>query len=79
VIFLLRLVAADRRAAGRRRPLASDTPTVGELEDEAPVVDDPGGTGAPPPSHASAAITGDASAATADDGPAGTPGDGVRE
>jgi hypothetical protein len=31
IIFLLRLVAADRR--GRRRPLASDTRTVGELED----------------------------------------------
>ncbi|MEO7664153.1 MAG: hypothetical protein ABIV26_03440 [Candidatus Limnocylindrales bacterium] len=35
VIFLLRLVAADRRATGRRRPLASRTPTVGELEDRA--------------------------------------------
>ena len=36
VIFLLRLVAADRRE-GRRRPLGSATPTVGELEDrEAP-------------------------------------------
>jgi hypothetical protein len=37
VIFLLRLVAADRRAAGsagRRRPMASATKTVGELEDE---------------------------------------------
>jgi hypothetical protein len=34
VIFLLRLVAADRRA-GRRRPLASRSRTVGELEDEA--------------------------------------------
>jgi hypothetical protein len=34
IIFLLRLVAADRR--GRRRPLASPTPTVGELEDAAP-------------------------------------------
>ncbi len=34
VIFLLRLVAADRRE-GRRRPLSSATPTVGELEDEA--------------------------------------------
>jgi hypothetical protein len=33
IIFLLRLVAADRRA-GRRRPLASQTKTVGELEDE---------------------------------------------
>ena len=38
VIFLLRLVAADRRAdraPGRRRPLGSATKTVGELEDEA--------------------------------------------
>jgi len=34
VIFLLRLVAADRRE-GRRRPLAGTTKTVGELEDEA--------------------------------------------
>ena len=34
IIFLLRLVAADRRAAGRRRPLRSETPTVGEIEDE---------------------------------------------
>jgi hypothetical protein len=34
IIFLLRLVAADRR--GRRRPLASATRTVGELEDERP-------------------------------------------
>jgi hypothetical protein len=33
VIFLLRLVAADRRTQGRRRPLASPTKTVGELED----------------------------------------------
>jgi hypothetical protein len=33
VIFLLRLVAADRREA-RRRPLRSATKTVGELEDE---------------------------------------------
>ena len=32
VIFLLRLVAADRR--GRRRPLGSATKTVGEIEDE---------------------------------------------
>ena len=33
IIFLLRLVSADRR--GRRRPLASETKTVGELEDAA--------------------------------------------
>ena len=32
IIFLLRLVAADRR--GRRRPLGSTTKTVGEIEDE---------------------------------------------
>jgi hypothetical protein len=32
IIFLLRLVAADRRS--RRRPLASASMTVGELEDE---------------------------------------------
>jgi hypothetical protein len=36
VIFLLRLVAADRRTSGRRRPMRSATRTVGELEDEAP-------------------------------------------
>ena len=35
MIFLLRLVAASR-SEGRRRPLASPTPTVGEIEDEAP-------------------------------------------
>jgi hypothetical protein len=35
VIFLLRLVAADRRAEARRRPLRSRTKTVGEIEDEA--------------------------------------------
>jgi hypothetical protein len=32
IIFLLRLVAADRQS--RRRPLSSATKTVGELEDE---------------------------------------------
>jgi len=31
IIFLLRLVAADRRS--RRRPLGSGSPTVGEIED----------------------------------------------
>jgi hypothetical protein len=39
IIFLLRLVAAERR--GRRRPLASRTPTVGELEDAAKREDPP--------------------------------------
>jgi hypothetical protein len=37
IIFLLRLVAADRRS--RRRPLGSATKTVGELEDEGTMVD----------------------------------------
>ena len=53
IIFLLRLVAADRRATGRRRPLGSATRTVGELEDEvaagendAPDHDAPGDRGA---------------------------------
>ena len=32
IVFLLRLVAADRRS--RRRPLASVTKTVGEIEDQ---------------------------------------------
>ena len=34
VIFLLRLVAADRRADLRRGPMASRSKTVGQLEDE---------------------------------------------
>ena len=38
IIFLLRLVAAERR--GRRRPLGSATKTVGELEDEAGSADE---------------------------------------
>jgi hypothetical protein len=46
IIFLLRLVAADRRA-GRRRPLASGTRTVGELEDD-PADPATGAHGAPP-------------------------------
>jgi hypothetical protein len=45
LIFLLRLVAADRRDAGRRRPLASPTPTVGQMEDA--LVDRPGAEDAP--------------------------------
>jgi hypothetical protein len=42
VIFLLRLVAADRRAEGRRRPMRSGTKTVGELEDASGQPDEPG-------------------------------------
>ena len=54
MIFLLRLVAAGR-GEGRRRPLASRTPTVGEIEDDAPAEGPPGvrgaETGAPPRAH----------------------------
>lgn len=46
IIFLLRLVAADRRAEARRRPLRSATKTVGELEDERPASEPE--AGAPP-------------------------------
>ena len=45
IIFLLRLVAADRR--GRRQPLASRSPTVGQLEDAAPQAPGPDGTAGP--------------------------------
>ena len=44
IIFLLRLVAADRR--GRRRPLGSETKTGGEIED---VAADPGSSATTPP------------------------------
>jgi hypothetical protein len=45
IIFLLRLVAADRR--GRRQPLASPTPTVGQLEDAEPGPDGTRGDAGP--------------------------------
>ena len=65
VIFLLRLVAADRRD-GRRRPLGSATPTVGQLEDaETPRPSSP--LGPPPPSAA-------ADAQPPPDGPSGNGG-----
>jgi hypothetical protein len=48
IIFLLRLVAADRR--GRRRPLASGSKTVGELEDSTTATsEDADDAEAPPP------------------------------
>jgi hypothetical protein len=47
VIFLLRLVAADRRAELRRAPLTSRTKTVGQLEDES--VPQPSPPAAAPP------------------------------
>jgi hypothetical protein len=95
LIFLLRLVAADRRDAGRRRPLASPTPTVGQLEDallDAPVVADAAAADAAAPDPT---VDGDAERAEASpnaaatgathETPDGTPptvepgSDGVRE
>jgi hypothetical protein len=46
IIFLLRLVAADRRT--RRRPMASATKTVGQIEDEAAGAAPAGGSEAAP-------------------------------
>ena len=60
MIFLLRLVAAGR-SDGRRRPLASTTPTVGEIEDEAPIA----------PADAEAAAASAEHASDAESAPAG--------
>jgi hypothetical protein len=68
MIFLLRLVAAGR-SDGRRRPIASATPTVGELEDEAP----PSGT---VPSATPATTP---APSEPDDGEPRWPGSGMRE
>jgi hypothetical protein len=71
VIFLLRLVAADRRSEGRRRPLASSTKTVGELEDEQQA-----GPAANPTAANPTAVHPDS---TADDGPGDAPADSSRD
>ena len=62
IIFLLRLVAADRRAEGRRRPMRSATRTVGELEDAAP--------------GAAASAAEDAAPGAVEGAPEGAPGNG---
>jgi len=46
-IFLMRLVAADRRAEGRRRPMRSASPTVGQIEDEATLTSEERHAGGP--------------------------------
>lgn len=74
IIFLLRLVAADRR--GRRRPLASQTRTIGEIDDAA------GSAEAEAHPAADADTDSAADAADAADDPGATPaadgGDGDR-
>jgi len=78
IIFLLRLVAADRRS--RRAPLGSATKTVGQIEDEATATGS-GSVAAPPAdvvddaaAHATDAAAGptpdDATGAVGDDAPA---------
>ena len=79
VIFLLRLVAADRRT--RRQPLGSATKTVGQLEDEAAstggAVDATGEAAAPP---GNTAAPGDAAATdTSAPSDAAAPGDAAAD
>jgi hypothetical protein len=69
IIFLLRLVAADRRS--RRRPLGSVTKTVGELEDEGTVADGDAAMDATAAADGIAAVAESAGAAE----PAGDPAD----
>ncbi|MEO5966343.1 MAG: hypothetical protein ABIR11_12825 [Candidatus Limnocylindrales bacterium] len=71
IIFLLRLVAADRRE-GRRRPLGSATPTVGELEDRDGLDEDAGGDRTEAADDGATATSGAAN----EEGPASS---GVRE
>ena len=65
VIFLLRLVAADRRT--RRRPLDSATKTVGEIEDEGSA--SPAEPPADPAAEATAEAPAEPPAEAADDTP----------
>lgn len=71
IIFLLRLIAADRRAEGRHRPLASRSRTVGEIEDADTATNDASGDAA---GTAEPEIPADPAAATS-----GEPDGGVRE
>ena len=76
IIFLLRLIAADRRAEGRRRPLASRSMTVGEIEDANAAGAEPNAAAADVATPAEPVIAAD----PAPDAPAtGAPDGGVRE
>lgn len=79
VIFLLRLVAADRR--GRREPLAPRSPTVGQLEDAGPGAPDANAGPAATNEEAEPAATNEATAPDAGPGSATdpTPGASVRQ
>ena len=69
VIFLLRLVAADRRT--RRRPLHGTTPTIGELDDAAAAAHPTAGTDVHAPAGPGATAQ---EAATRDDAESEPPG-----
>ena len=74
IIFLLRLVAADRRT--RRRPMGSATRTVGELEDAATSAGGDPDEMPPPteaPTTADTPPTGDAAPTAAEDAPVDEP------
>ena len=58
IIFLLRLVSADRR--GRRQPLAARSPTVGQLEDAANDGSEAAGSAPPGSRDDGGSSTGDA-------------------
>ncbi|MDR3544706.1 MAG: hypothetical protein P4L30_02925 [Candidatus Limnocylindrales bacterium] len=80
MIFLLRLVAADRRDVGRRRPLASATPTVGEMEDALPKASGAGDASTPDGPPDAPESTHGPDAPDPVDAPAVEPGsEGVRE
>jgi hypothetical protein len=69
IIFLLRLVAAERRE-GRRRPVASRSRTVGELEDQGSTVES---ASEPGPDTAPAADDSQSEGAPADPAPPADP------
>ena len=75
MIFLMRLVAADRRS--RRRPLASPTRTVGEIEDAASDVPPSAAAGAAPDGPGPDGADPAPDRADAADHPSGS--DGVRQ
>jgi len=78
VIFLLRLVAADRRAEARRQPLRPRSPTVGQIEDEVGAGTAQGNDGAGAPAGDAAVAPAGEAPSTGD--PAGGSGQsGVRE
>jgi hypothetical protein len=79
VIFLLRLVAAERRQ-GRHRPLAGRTPTIGEIEDaDRPSHDEGVRPTDEAPANVAPAERGDTDSGDTESGSNGSVDGGVRE